>query len=74
MVRKMCEDCGKKHANYGLKGLGSKRRWCGTCAKEQVGETVPIGKNMCETCGKKHPHFGLKGLGMDRLGPHSGAT
>ena len=54
-------DCGKKHASFGLKGLGSKKQWCGPCAKEQAGETELIGANICETCGKKQAHFGLKG-------------
>ena len=29
---KICEDCGLKHAHYGLKGSGSKKhKWCGGC-------------------------------------------
>ena len=28
---KICEDCGLKHAHYGLKGSGTKKRWCGAC-------------------------------------------
>ena len=58
MVQQMCEDCGEKHAHFGEVG-SSERKWCGPCAKEQVGETVLIGKKMCETCGKKHANFGL---------------
>ena len=27
----MCETCGKKHAHFGLKGSGTKKRWCGAC-------------------------------------------
>ena len=36
MVKKMCETYGKKHAHYGLKGSGSKKRWCSPCAKLQL--------------------------------------
>ena len=74
---KMCETCGKKHASFGLKGLGSKKQWCGPCAKEQAGETELIGANICETCGKKQAHFGLKGGKRQWCGPcaerHGGA-
>ena len=47
---KMCETCGLKHASFGLKGSGSKKRqWCGTCAKEHGG--VYLGKRkMCDDC------------------------
>ena len=37
----LCEDCGKKSANYGLQD-DKKRRWCAECAKQHRG--VQMGK------------------------------
>ena len=54
----MCEDCGLKHAHYGLKGSGSKKRWCSTCAKGQAGETERIYKNK--------PSFATRVLTLER--------
>ena len=58
MVR-MCEDCGKKWANYGEQG-NTKRKWCGTCAKKHGG--VRLGtRQMCEDCKEKEANYGEEG-------------
>ena len=35
MNPKLCEDCGRKHKNYGIPG--QEKRWCGGCAKKHGG-------------------------------------
>ena len=59
---RVCEVCSGPPANYGVKGLGT-RRWCSECAKKLQGvETARIGATgkMCEDCGETRAHYGLK--------------
>eukprot|EP01046_Picozoa_sp_COSAG06_P052466 COSAG06_NODE_8817_length_2064_cov_1.856489_1_plen_278_part_10 len=48
----MCEDCGQKHASFGLPRAtwtGKKKRWCGSCAKGHEGAVMNFAV-MCEDC------------------------
>ena len=42
-TRRMCEDCGLKHANYGVVGDTKKTRWCAGCSRQHEGS-----RNMCK--------------------------
>ena len=54
-----CEDCNDKWASCGEEG-GTKRQWCGPCAKRHGG--VLLGKQkMCEDCGGKWANYGEEG-------------
>jgi hypothetical protein len=58
---RMCEDCGQKHASFGLPRAtwtGKKKRWCGSCAKGHEGAVTSFAV-MCEDCGQKHASFGV---------------
>jgi hypothetical protein len=54
---KHCEDCGLKHASFGLP-TDRKNRWCAGCAKVHAGAVDMCNKH-CEDCGLKQAAFGL---------------
>ena len=60
LLHKMCEDCGKVHATYGMQDEKTKR-WCGGCGKGHEGAMSLLLHKMCEDCSKVQPSFRLPG-------------
>eukprot|EP01049_Picozoa_sp_SAG25_P007956 SAG25_NODE_682_length_5948_cov_2.801334_3_plen_312_part_00 len=61
---KMCEDCKRKKAHYGLEADG-KRRWCGACGKQHRAIRIG-GRKMCEDCKRTQANYGLEADGKRR--------
>lgn len=60
-----CEGCQLKRASFGLPSENGKKRWCGSCARDQMG-AVNVEKKGCEDCGLTRPSFGLPSEGKMR--------
>ena len=65
--RKMCEDCHKKSAHYGLQG-NTKRRWCGPCAKRHGGVVYLGTRKMCEDLAAGQPVWHGDAIGRNTKG------
>ena len=55
-----CEDCGVKHASYGVPGGAKMYRWCRECSKEYPA-AQPMRNQRCEDCGMKQAQYGVPG-------------
>ena len=60
-----CEDCGVKHASYGVPGGAKMYRWCRECSKEYPA-AQPM-RTRCEQCGvKQAQQYGVPGEAKKR--------
>eukprot|EP01052_Picozoa_sp_SAG31_P076389 SAG31_NODE_35662_length_321_cov_0.689189_1_plen_63_part_10 len=55
-----CEDCGLKHATFGVSGT-KRRRWCAGCVCTGHQDAVDVVNPKCEDCGEKHASYGAPG-------------